>query len=106
MQLPSDGQAIFKPSKNHIEHNAEGAVKTPYWIHKGLGMLFDSGCDPRMGQLEKKGTAGAEKDCGLAVYAPNRRLRAKNAGTRTYRRFPNQTEFALERFIRHYLEVN
>ena len=70
MQLPRDGLAVFKASKNHIENNSEGTVKTPYWIRKGMRVLFDCGRNPRMGQLKKKRTTGAEEDRSLAVNAP------------------------------------
>ena len=71
MQLTGYGQAIFEASENHVENDTEGTMETPYWIRKGMRVLFDSSRDPRVGQLKKKRSTSAEEDRSLAVYAPD-----------------------------------
>src|SRR5271168_195745 len=98
MQLTCREEAVFEISEHQVEDNSEGAMETPDRIGKRARMLGDGGGDPRVRQLKQQGAAGTEEARGLAVNAPDCRLRTKHAGARIRRGRPHPMKLALQAF--------
>ena len=58
-------------AEDHGEDDAEGVVEARDGPIHERRMLNQSGCDPRVRQLQKGCTAGAEKQSRLSIDAPN-----------------------------------
>jgi hypothetical protein len=78
MQTPRRVHALIKRSEHHREHSAEGTVKSPDRVGKGVGMLLDRGGHPRVSKLQQQRSPGSEKDCTLPIDLPGERPRTEH----------------------------
>jgi hypothetical protein len=71
MQASGRRQSLIESAEHHREDHREGPMKTTDRVGEGPRVLNDGRGNPRVSQLEQKGSAGAKKCERLAIDPPS-----------------------------------
>ena len=80
VEVPSRSNRLIACTEDHCKGEVEGAMEPADAIDKSARMFGYGGGDPRMGQLQKECSTGAEEECGFSTHAPSQRGRTEETG--------------------------